>query len=123
MNVDQIDELLASFYDGTIDQHNLEKLFNTFLVEPAVRDLRPNDAAILIPLALARKDHQSEQTRKMKYHFRSKWVAAAIILVAASASLMAILEFKQPTQIYINTTDCDYECAEQWLARTIQTAL
>lgn len=123
MNIDRVDELLASFYEGTINQHDLEKLFDTFLGESAVRNLRPNDAAILIPLALARKDHQSEHARRMKFHFRYKWVAAAIIFVAASASLMAILEFKQPTQIYISTTDCDYECAEQWLARTIQTAL
>lgn len=123
MNINQVDELLASFYDGTIGQCDLEELFDTFLFETAVRDLRPNDATILIPLALARRDHQSEQTRKMKSHSRSRWVAAAIILFAAVTSSIALLEFKQPTRIYISTNDCDYECAEQWLDRTIQTAL
>lgn len=123
MNIDQVDEQLASFYEGTIIQCDLEELFDTFLFDSAVRNLRPKDAAILVPLALARRDHQAEHTRKMKFHSRSKWVAAAVIFFAIIASSIAVLEYKQPMQIYISTTDCDYECAEQWLERTIQTAL
>lgn len=123
MDFEQLDKHLASFYDGTINQHDLEKLFDAFLFDCDVRILRPNDAAILIPLALARKDHQSEQAGMMRSHSRPKWVAAAIVFFAIIVGSIAVLEFRQPTQIYISTTDCDNECAEQWLARTIQTAL
>ncbi|MCQ2287263.1 MAG: hypothetical protein MJZ76_10410 [Bacteroidales bacterium] len=123
MDFKKLDKLLASFYDGTISQTDLEELFNAFVCDSAVRNLRPDDAAVLLPLAMARKDHQTVHSRKASFLSRSRRVAAAIIIIISLSSIIAVLVFKQPTQIYTSGSDCNYSCAEQWLDRTIQTAL
>ncbi len=122
MNIDLIDKLLVTFYDGTIDQSNLNRLFDCFVHDSEVRRQRPDDAAVLIPLALARKDSKS-RTRRSFSSLHTLRVAVVVSIVVLLLGIIATLELGQPTRVYTTDANCNYVCAEQWLNRTIRTAL
>lgn len=122
MNIGRVDKLLASFYEGTISQSDLDRLFDYFAHDPEIRRQRPEDASVLIPLALARKDYKSRSGRVFSFIHTRRAVAVAFLVVLLSG-IIAIIEFKQSARFYTTDADCNYTCAEQWLNKTIQTAL
>lgn len=114
--MERIDKFLDAFYAGSIGQRDLETLFDSFLNDAEVRDKRPEDAEIIIPLALARKDAKQVTSRIWR-------VAAAIVGILLLVGVVTTYVLDQQTRVYSTDENCDMICAEEWLNKTIETAL
>jgi len=117
--MDKTDKLLKAFYAGNIKQSDLDRLFDAFLNDAAVREKYPEDAPVIIPLALAKKDGR-ERLPIAKVRWK---VAVAIIGISLLASIAVMYIMDQQTRVYSSDGDCDIACAEEWLDKTIETAL
>lgn len=117
-----ITELIAQFEDGSIRQKDLQRLFDTFLTSQAMRDRWPEEAAAIIPLALARKDAQQHHERRPQPASKG-WKAAAVAALLLLAGTATVYAVEARPRIYSTDSHCDMDCAEKWLNNTLETAL
>lgn len=66
MDYEDIEELLRAFYDGTISQEGLDSLCRYFLSHPEAATRWPDDARLLVPLALARFSYKGKVALRQK---------------------------------------------------------
>ncbi|MBP3763277.1 MAG: hypothetical protein J6I49_05275 [Bacteroidales bacterium] len=117
--MNSIDQMLEAFYSGSIGQPELESLFDAFLGSREVRERWATDAAVIIPLAVARRDRRM---RTRAAHRGWRVAAAILVLVVSVGSAVAYAKEQQP-RVYSTDAACDVVCAVQWLDNAVETAL